>query len=101
MVVQRITVVVHAIGVAKPVSLMVNTFGTAKIDEAKIEALVAEHFDLRPKAIIQTLECLGVMNWLRCRLIVRVSVAFVVRTLDYRRLKAVLRCNAFSQSEQK
>ncbi len=50
--------VAYAIGVAKPVSLMVNTFGTAKIDEAKIEALVAEHFDLRPKAIIQTLDLL-------------------------------------------
>ena len=48
--------VAYAIGVAKPVSLMVNTFGTAKIDEAKIEALVAEHFDLRPKAIIQSLD---------------------------------------------
>lgn len=50
--------VAYAIGVAKPVSLMVNTFGTAKIDEAKIEALVAEHFDLRPKAIIQMLDLL-------------------------------------------
>ena len=48
--------VAYAIGVAKPVSLMVNTFGTAKIAEEKIEALVAEHFDLRPKAIIQTLD---------------------------------------------
>jgi S-adenosylmethionine synthetase len=50
--------VAYAIGVAKPVSLMVNTFGTGKIDEVKIEALVAEHFDLRPKAIIQTLDLL-------------------------------------------
>jgi len=50
--------VAYAIGVAKPVSLMVNTFGTSKIDEAKIEELVAEHFDLRPKAIIQTLDLL-------------------------------------------
>ena len=50
--------VAYAIGVAKPVSLMVNTFGTAKIDEEKIEALVTEHFDLRPKAIIQTLDLL-------------------------------------------
>lgn len=50
--------VAYAIGVAKPVSLMVNTYGTAKIDEAKIEELVAEHFDLRPKAIIQTLDLL-------------------------------------------
>ncbi len=48
--------VAYAIGVAKPVSLMVNTFGTNVIDEEKIEALVAEHFDLRPKAIIQTLD---------------------------------------------
>ena len=35
---------------------MVNTLGTHKIAEEKIEALVAEHFDLRPKAIIQTLD---------------------------------------------
>lgn len=48
--------VAYAIGVAKPVSLMVNTFGTNVIDEEKIEALVAEHFDLRPKAIIQSLD---------------------------------------------
>ena len=50
--------VAYAIGVAKPVSLMVNTFGTGKIEEAKIEKLVSEHFDLRPKAIIQTLDLL-------------------------------------------
>lgn len=50
--------VAYAIGVAKPVSLMVNTFGTAKIDESKIESLVAEHFDLRPKAIIRDLDLL-------------------------------------------
>lgn len=50
--------VAYAIGVANPVSLMVNTYGTAKIEEAKIEALVAEFFDLRPKAIIQTLDLL-------------------------------------------
>ena len=50
--------VAYAIGVANPVSLMVNTFGTAKIEESKIEALVAEHFDLRPKAITQSLDLL-------------------------------------------
>lgn len=50
--------VAYAIGVAKPVSLLVNTFGTSKISEAKIEALVAEHFDLRPKAIIAKLDLL-------------------------------------------
>ncbi len=50
--------VAYAIGVAKPVSLMVNTFGTSVIEEAKIEAIVAETFDLRPKAIIQTLDLL-------------------------------------------
>ena len=37
---------------------MVNTFGTGKITEEAIEALVAEHFDLRPKAIVQTLDLL-------------------------------------------
>jgi len=50
--------VAYAIGVAEPVSLMVNTFGTSKIDEAKIEEIVSREFDLRPKAIIQTLDLL-------------------------------------------
>jgi S-adenosylmethionine synthetase len=48
----------YAIGVAEPVSLMVNTFGTSKIDENTIVELIREHFDLRPKAIIQTLDLL-------------------------------------------
>jgi len=42
----------YAIGVAKPVSVRVDTFGTAAIDEAAISALVQQHFDLRPTAII-------------------------------------------------
>ncbi|MDP2027918.1 methionine adenosyltransferase [Sulfuriferula sp.] len=50
--------VAYAIGVARPVSLMVNTFGTGKISDEKIAKLVEEHFDLRPKAIIQTLNLL-------------------------------------------
>jgi S-adenosylmethionine synthetase len=50
--------VAYAIGVAKPVSTLVNTYGTNKIDEDKIIALVNEHFDLRPKAIIQSLNLL-------------------------------------------
>ena len=50
--------VAYAIGVAKPVSLMVNTFGTGKISDAKIVELIRAHFDLRPKAIIQTLDLL-------------------------------------------
>jgi len=50
--------VAYAIGVARPVSLMVNTFGTGKIADAKIARLVETHFDLRPKAIIQTLNLL-------------------------------------------
>jgi len=45
----------YAIGVARPVSVLVETFGTAKIDEEQIEALVAKHFDLRPAAIIRDL----------------------------------------------
>ena len=48
----------YAIGVAEPVSLMVNTFGTHKINENNIVALIRKHFDLRPKAIIQTLNLL-------------------------------------------
>ena len=50
--------VAYAIGIARPVSLMVNTFGTGKISDAKIVELVRAHFDLRPKAIIQTLNLL-------------------------------------------
>lgn len=48
----------YAIGVAHPTSLMVNTFGTNKVDEALIERLVREHFDLRPKGIVQSLDLL-------------------------------------------
>ncbi|MDR1425016.1 MAG: methionine adenosyltransferase [Azoarcus sp.] len=50
--------IAYAIGVAKPVSLMVNTFGTGKIPDEKIIELIRIHFDLRPKAIIQTLDLL-------------------------------------------
>ena len=50
--------VAYAIGVSRPVSLMVNSFGTGKIADEKIAALVSEHFDLRPKGIIQMLDLL-------------------------------------------
>jgi S-adenosylmethionine synthetase len=50
--------VAYAIGVAKPVSLMVNTFGTGKISDEKIVDLIGKHFDLRPKGIIQSLDLL-------------------------------------------
>jgi S-adenosylmethionine synthetase len=50
--------VAYAIGVAKPVSLMVNTFGTGKISDEKIVDLIGKHFDLRPKGIIQSLNLL-------------------------------------------
>ncbi|MBE7564062.1 methionine adenosyltransferase [Acidithiobacillus thiooxidans] len=50
--------VAYAIGVSQPVSLMVDTFGTGKIDDDRIAALVREHFDLRPKGIIQMLDLL-------------------------------------------
>ena len=50
--------VAYAIGVAQPVSVMVDTFGTGKIEDAKINALINEHFDLRPKAIVQGLDLL-------------------------------------------
>jgi len=48
----------YAIGVAQPVSVRVDTFGTGAIPEARIEALVREHFDLRPKGIIAMLDLL-------------------------------------------
>ena len=46
----------YAIGVAYPVSVMVDTFGTNKIAEEKIEELVEKHFDLRPAGIIKMLD---------------------------------------------
>ena len=45
----------YAIGVAKPVSILVDTFGTGKISEEKISEIVAKNFDLRPAAIIRDL----------------------------------------------
>ncbi len=46
----------YAIGVAKPVSVMVDTFGTGKIDDSTIGSIVSELFDLRPSAIIEKLK---------------------------------------------
>ncbi len=48
----------YAIGVAKPTSIMVETFGTGKISDEKITALVNQHFDLRPKGIVKMLNLL-------------------------------------------
>jgi len=50
--------VAYAIGVARPVSLMVNTFGTGKVSDELIVDLIGKHFDLRPKGIIQSLDLL-------------------------------------------
>ena len=46
----------YAIGVAKPVSIMVETFGTGKVDDEVITSLIQKHFDLRPAAIIKSLD---------------------------------------------
>jgi len=48
----------YAIGVARPTSIMVTTFGTGKVSDERLEELVAKHFDLRPKGIIQMLDLL-------------------------------------------
>ena len=48
--------VAYAIGVAHPVGVLVETFGTGKVDEAKIAELVLKHFDMRPAAIIKHLD---------------------------------------------
>jgi len=50
--------VAYAIGIANPVSVHVETFGTAKVDEEKVEQLIRKHFDLRPKGIVQMLDLL-------------------------------------------
>jgi S-adenosylmethionine synthetase len=48
----------YAIGIAKPTSVLVTTHGTGKISDEKLAQLVSEHFDLRPKGIIQMLDLL-------------------------------------------
>ncbi len=50
--------VAYAIGIAKPVSINVNTFGTGKVSEERLVQLIEEVFDMRPKAIIQQLDLL-------------------------------------------
>jgi S-adenosylmethionine synthetase len=50
--------IAYAIGISHPVSININTFGTGKISNEKIKELVINHFDLRPKAIIQHLDLL-------------------------------------------
>ncbi len=53
--------IAYAIGIARPVSVHVDTFGTGKIADARIAELVKAHFDLRPKGIIQMLDLLRPM----------------------------------------
>ena len=48
----------YAIGVAKPISIMINTFGTSKVDEEKLLKVITEMFDFRPGAIIKKLDLL-------------------------------------------
>ena len=48
--------VAYAIWVAHPVSILVDTFGTGRIEETKIQELVKKHFDLRPAGIIEMLD---------------------------------------------
>ena len=48
--------VAYAIGVAEPISVMVDTFGTCKLPEDEIEGLVRKNFDMRPAGIIKTLD---------------------------------------------
>ena len=50
--------VAYAIGVAKPVGVNVNTFGTGKVSDEKLEKYIVENFDMRPKALIDELKLL-------------------------------------------
>ncbi|MGH7187067.1 MAG: methionine adenosyltransferase domain-containing protein, partial [Pseudomonadota bacterium] len=50
--------VAYAIGVARPVSILVETFGTGRIADDRLAQLVEKHFDLRPKGIIKALDLL-------------------------------------------
>jgi len=49
--------IAYSIGVAKPVSVMIDTQGTAKISPDRIAEIVNEVFDMRPKKIIEKLDC--------------------------------------------
>ena len=51
--------VAYAIGVAQPVGVHVNTFGTGKVSDEKLEKYILEHFDMRPKALIDELGLLA------------------------------------------
>ena len=51
--------IAYAIGVAKPVGVHVNTFGTGKVADEKLEKYILEHFDMRPKALIEELGLLA------------------------------------------
>jgi S-adenosylmethionine synthetase len=51
--------VAYAIGVARPVGIYVNTFGTGKVTDEKLQKYVEEHFDMRPKALIDELGLLA------------------------------------------
>lgn len=50
--------IAYAIGISKPISINVNSFGTGIISDDKIKTLIKKHFDLRPKAIIEHLDLL-------------------------------------------
>lgn len=50
--------IAYAIGISKPVSINVNSFGTGKVSDTRIKQLIEEHFDLRPKAIVHQLDLL-------------------------------------------
>ena len=56
--------IAYAIGVARPVGVRVDTFGTGKISDEKLEAYILEHFDMRPKALIDEL---GLLAPICCR----------------------------------
>src|SRR5690606_13477626 len=55
---QCLVQVSYAIGVSKPVSIMVDTWGTSKLSNEEIVKLIERHFDLRPKGIVQMLDLL-------------------------------------------
>jgi S-adenosylmethionine synthetase len=48
----------YAIGMARPISIMVTTYGTSRLSDERLEALVQQHFDLRPKGIVRMLDLL-------------------------------------------
>ena len=68
----------YAIGVAKPTSIMIDSFGTAKLSDEELSKIVMENFDLRPKGIVNMLDLLRLLPSLRLLWLNALSLRYAV-----------------------